>query len=154
MILNLLKRWLLGEPPLQIEHPVLGKGSLIETDTGAYWEFEPMVDGKTLGLGVETTNEQEPTEAQLAFFHRYARDPDAAFAFASSSLTAEYERWMKQPFPAQWTTAFEFVGLTVPMDADPQHPWNLAFDCLTDPARHMFTCYVEHGKPSYVSVDG
>jgi hypothetical protein len=33
-------------------------------------------------------------------------------------LVAEYEKWVRKPFPSNLTDAFEFVGMSVPVAAD------------------------------------
>jgi hypothetical protein len=154
MVLKILKRLLLGSPAVRIDHPVLGKALLMKTKAGAYWEADPRVEGKAFSLTIETRDAEPPSIAQVEFFQRFARAPDYAFAFARPLLVAEYEKWMREPFPSNWREAFEFVGITVPLDGDERQPWDIAFDCLRDRDGHMFSCYIEDGKPSYVTIDG
>jgi hypothetical protein len=82
------------------------------------------------------------------------RNQPRAAVTQATLLVAEYEKWMREAFPSNWRQAFEFVGLTVPLDGDKKQPWDMSFDCLRDPGGHMFTCYFEGGKPSHVTIDG
>ena len=95
-----------------------------------------------------------PSPAQVAFFERFAKNPDLAFLKARPLLVAEYEKRVRKPFPAEWTTAFEFVGMSVPAEANELNPWELSFECLQDRERHLFTCSFEAGAPSGVQIDG
>ena len=139
---------------MRIAHPVLGTAMLMKTKAGAYWEVTTMVEENGFSLSIDTRGAEEPSIRQVEFFQRFARNPDHAFALSRSLLVAEYETWMREPFPSDWRQAFAFVGLTVPLDGDERHPWDLAFDCLKDPQGHLFTCHVEGGEPSRVTIDG
>lgn len=153
-MLNILKRVFLGAPPKRIRHPVFGMASLIDTPSGPYWEIECEIHGKPFAVSIDTEGEQEPTLAQVEFFHRYADHPDRAFALVRELLIDEYERWIRAPFPAEWTAAFELVGMAIPRDGDADGKCELSFECLTDPSGHLFSCSIENGKPVSVSVDG
>jgi hypothetical protein len=135
-------------------HPILGKLLLIKGKHGAYWEAETTVFGNPCGLAIETKGEALPSDAQLGFYLQIIDDLDAAFARAAPLLVPQYEEWTGLPFPAEWRSAFRFVGMKIPLEGRDTNPWNLSFDCLTDKAGHMFTCYFEHGRPSYVTIDG
>jgi hypothetical protein len=154
MTLKTLRRMLFGASPIRIEHPVFGKALLIRTKAGAYWEGEAIVEKKAVSVSVETKASEPPSMQQAEFFQRIARTSDDVFEFARPLLVKEYETWMREPFPSNWRDAFEFVGLTVPIDGDERQPWDISFDCVTDHRGHMFTCYVEEGRPSYVTIDG
>ena len=135
-------------------HLVFGKMLLFQAKKGAYWEAEPMLAGEPFSVAIETTGDAPPSDAQVHFYELLTSDPDATFARAKSLLVPEYEEWMKAPFPANWRTAFKFVGMSVPMDGDESNAWDLSFDCLTDKSGHMFTCYFEEGQAKYVTIDG
>jgi len=138
----------------RLDHPVLGHALLMRAGKGAYWEIETTLDAHPFTLLIEAPDEAEPSPAQGAFFKRYAEDPALAFAKAQPLLVGEYEARTRQPFPADWTDAFEFVGMSVPVAADDTQPWELSFDCVADRARPMFTCSFEDGVPSRVQIDG
>ena len=91
---------------------------------------------------------------QVEFFQRFAHALDDAFEFARPLLVRANETWMREPVPANWREALECVGLTVPIDGDERQPWDISFDCLKDRDGHMFTCHIEDGRPSYVTIDG
>jgi hypothetical protein len=154
MNLNFLKRFVFRADPKRIEHPVFGTALLMETESGPYWEIETVVWGKPFTVIIDTQGDEEPTLDQIDFYRRLIDDPDAAFAFASKLLIKEYEKWTGESFPPDWRTAFAFVCLSIPLLGDPRNAWDLSFDCLTDSAGHQFTCFVENGEPSYVTVDG
>ena len=154
MNLELLKRFVFGAPPKRIEHALFGTALLMETTSGAYWEIETVLWDRPFTVLIETHGEQEPTLEQVEFYQRFTDDPDAAFMFARRLLIKEYEEWTRSSFPSQWKVAFAFVGLTIPHAGDPQNDWDLSFECLMDRSGHQFTCYIENGMPSYVSVDG
>lgn len=154
MLLNFLKQLAFGTPPTRIDHSVFGTALLMEVKAEPYWEIETVLWGRPFTVIIDTQGAQEPTAEQVDFYRRFTDTPDAAFSFASTLLVKEYEAWTKKPFPSHWTTAFDFVGLSIPLEGDPQKNWDLSFDCRTDRAGHQFTCYVENGKPSYVTVDG
>ncbi|MFG6490585.1 hypothetical protein ACG04R_28235 [Roseateles sp. BYS78W] len=152
--MSFLKRLLFGKPLVRINHPVLGEGVLMETRSGNYWEIERELLNQPFTLFIETVGEQPPTDQQVEFFLKFARNNDAAFATAAPLLVPEYERWVKGSFPAQWREAFQFVAMTVPLDADDKNDWDLSFECLQDKDRHNFCCRMQGGTAVEVQVDG
>ncbi len=154
MNLCFLKRLIFGAPPTRIEHHFFGTALLVDTKSGSYWEIETAPWGRPFTVIIETHGKQEPTSAQVEFYRRFTDAPEVGFEFARRLLIKEYETWTDGPFPSQWTAAFEFVGLSIPHDGDIQNDWDLSFDCLKDRAGHQFTCHIENGEPSYVTVDG
>lgn len=154
MNLGFLKRLISGTSPKCLEHPLFGTALLVDTKSGPYWEAETVLWGRPFTVIIETHDNQEPTSAQVDFYRRFTDTPEVAFAFASRLLIEKCEKWTGHPFPSQWTVAFEFVGLSIPHDGDPQNDWDLSFNCLLDRAGHQFTCDVKKGNPSYVTVDG
>jgi hypothetical protein len=152
--MNFLQRLFRSETGRRIEHPVFGEALLIRAKAGSYWEVETEVARKPFTVSIEAPDEAEPSAEQVAFFEKFAQNPDLAFSRASSLLVVEYEKWVRKPFPGEWTTAFTFVGMSVPAMADENNPWELSFECLQDRGRHMFTCAFEAGEPISVQVDG
>jgi hypothetical protein len=152
--MGFLQRMFGSKQGRRIEHPVVGEALLIRLPSGPYWEIETEVARKAFSLAIEAPDEADPTPEQIAFFQRYANDPDLAFSLARALLVAEYARWVRAPFPAKWTDAFVFVGMSVPAHADSNNPWELVFECLQDRNRHLFTCIIKDGTPTTVQIDG
>jgi len=152
--MSILRRLFFGREPQQLQHPVFGKLLLITTKTGAYWEGEPTVEGESIGLALETTKGEPPTEQQVEFYQRIINDLDATFSLAAPLLVPEYEKWLRAKFPENWREAFKFSGVSVPVGGLSSNPWELSCECISDRAGHLFTCYFEHGIPTHVSIDG
>jgi hypothetical protein len=152
--MSFLRRLFFGRDPQELLHPVFGKLLLIPTKKGAYWEGEPIFDGQSVGLAIETIEGSPPSEAQVQFFQRTISDLDAAFNLASPLLVPEYERWVRAKFPDQWGKAFKFSSMAVPLGGVVTNPWELSYECLTDKSGKLFTCYFEDGKPVNASIDG
>lgn len=152
--MGFLSRLLFGEPPRRIEHPVFGEALLMPAKQGSYWEVETEVEGKPFTVAIETTGDQEPSQAQTEFFKRFANDPDLAFARAAALLIPEYVKWAREPFPPNWREGFVFTGMSVPLGGDERNPWDLSFECLKDRGGHLFTCTFENGQPRELQVDG
>ncbi|MBX3608343.1 MAG: hypothetical protein KF871_00490 [Hydrogenophaga sp.] len=152
--MGLLSRVLFGKPPRRIEHPVFGEALLMAAKHRSYWEVETEVHGKPFTVAIETTDEQEPSHVQAEFFKKYAENQDLAFQRACGLLVPEYEKWVREPFPANWREGFAFTSMTVPLEGNELLPWDLSFECLKDRGGHLFTCTFENGKPSQLQVDG
>ena len=152
--MGLLSRLLFGKPPHRIEHPVFGEALLMSAKQGSYWEVETDVAGKPFTVVIETTDDQEPSQAQAEFFKKFTDDPDMAFSRASVLLVPEYVKWAREPFPTKWRDGFAFTGMSVPLDGDERNPWDLSFECLKNRHGHLFTCTFENGQPTDLHVDG
>jgi len=152
--MSFLSRLFFGNPPRRIEHPVFGEALLMSTKHGSYWEAETDVSGKPFTVAIETTGEQEPTQAQAEFFKKFTSDRNLAFNRASELLVPEYVKWAREPFPTDWRDGFVFTGMSVPLDGDDRNPWDLSFECLKDRDGHLFTCTFENGRPRELQVDG
>lgn len=151
--MNLFAR-ISGRHKRQESHPVFGSLLHFTDKRGSYWEAEPLLRGDPISVAIEIAGAELPSEAQALFYERLTADPDIVFAKAAPLLVPEYEKWSHRPFPDNWHTAFRFAGLSIPVAGSEFKPWELSFDCLTDRAGHMFTCYFIDGKPSYVTIDG
>jgi hypothetical protein len=90
-----LKRLLCGPPQQSIDHPAFGKALLIKTKTGAYWEAEAPLQGRTIGVAIECIDDMSPTDAQVAFYRSIVEDQDAAFRKAEPKLRPEFEQWVR-----------------------------------------------------------
>ena len=121
---------------------------------GSYWEVEAEVGGRFFTVAIETTGDQEPSQAQAEFFKRFSDDPNLAFSRASALLVPEYVKWVCEPFPVNWRDAFVFTAMSVPLGGDERNPWDLSFECLKDRGGHLFTCTFENGQPIELQVDG
>jgi hypothetical protein len=152
--MNLFGRIFGGRKQPELQHPVLGKLLLISTRTGSYWEGEPLVGARSIGLAIETAGGEPPSEAQLRFVQKTIGDLDAAFGLASPLLIPRYEEWIGKTFPTSWRDAFTFAGMSVPLDGVSSNDWELSYESCASEAKHLFTCYFEKGKPAHVSIDG
>jgi len=140
------------ESGTRIKHAVLGEAVYMKAKSGSYWEVETEVQGKPFSLSIDAENSEEPTQAQVAFFERYAADPDLAFSKAAPLLVPEFERWTKHPFSGYWRTELSFVGMSVPLNANEQSEYELAFEAPRAAGTPHFACKVEHGAVTYVEV--
>lgn len=93
-------------------------------------------------------------DSQVAFFKQFCEAPTMAFHRAKGLLVPGYEDWTRQQFPQRWEDAFDFVGMTVPLDGNERNPWDLSFECLRDRGRHHFCCTFEQGNPKSLQIDG
>lgn len=152
--MGFLSRMLFGKPPRRIEHPVFGEALLMPAKYGSYWEVETEVAGQPFTIAIETTDEQEPSRAQVDFFNRYANNSDLAFRRAALLLVPEYEKWVREPFPDSWREAFKFTSMSIPVAGDEQNPWDLSFECIKDRDGHLFTCSFRNGAAVELQVDG
>lgn len=148
-----LLSWLLDtESGHRIEHPVLGEAVYFKAKLGSYWEVETEVGDVPFTLIVDAESRVEPSEAQVAFFQRYASEPDLAFAKAAPLLAPEFERWVKRPLPSEWQRELSFVGMSVPMNGDEQLKYELSFEGPRGTGTAHFVCTLEHGVPTKVEV--
>lgn len=150
MFIEKLRTFFLGEAPKEIFHPVFGKGVLQDT----YWECETIVNGLPLSIFIETLNEAEPTDAQVAFFLSFTSDLSKSLAFAGPLLTERYREWFGRECQQDFGEVFVLQSITVPIDGVKTEPWSCSFICKDDPREHLFTCYIANGKPTHVGIDG
>lgn len=135
-----------------MKHTVFGEAVYMKAKHGSYWEVDTEVQGSPFSLSIDVENREEPTQAQVAFFERYAADPDLAFVKVAPLLVPELERWTKRPFAGDWRTELSFVGMSVPIDANEQSKYELAFEAPRAAGTPHFACMVEHGAVTYVEV--
>jgi hypothetical protein len=152
--MSFLRRLFSGRESKELQHPVFGKLLLIPARNGSYWEGEPVLEGGSIGLAIETIDSDSPSDAQVQFFQSTVTDLDATFNLAAPILVVEYEKWVRAKFPDQWRNAFRFSGMAVPLGGLPTNPWELSYECLTENSGKLFTCYFQEGKPTHVSIDG
>lgn len=146
-------RWLFGtESGHRIEHPVLGEAVYFKAKFGSYWEVETEVAGTPFTLIVDSEDRAEPSQAQVAFFKRYAAEPGLAVAKVLPLLTPEYERWTKRPFPGAWQNELFFVGMSVPLNGDEQLKYELSFEGPRGPDSAHFVCTVVNGAAATIEV--
>jgi hypothetical protein len=107
-----------------------------------------------VALSVQTTGEQPPTVAQLAFYERIVGDLDSIFAKVADHLVPQYEAYLRsRQFPEKWSDALALVGVGIPLDGNEDHPWDVTFRLKTDNLGYLFTCYFERGCVVGVGVD-
>jgi hypothetical protein len=144
---------LFGSPPKELMHPVFGPCLFFDLKLGHYWEAEREVEERTIAVIIEG-DETGPTEAQAEFYRNAVADLDALFQRVAATIAPEYQSWTRKPLPDKWREAFALSGITIPIDGKDAEPWDVSYDCLTDPKGHMFTVYFEQGQPARVSIDG
>lgn len=135
-------RKLLGlDSSQRIEHPVLGEGVLVNAKHGAYWEIE----NHPFTLIIDIEGIRQPTPEQVVFFQGFSERPERAFEIAGPVLAPAYERWSRRPLPAEWQGELRFVGMSVPVDADPHAEYELSFEGPTTLNSPHFACTVKEG---------
>ena len=144
---------LFGGSPNKLAHPVFGPCLFFDLKLGHYWEAEREVDGRTIAVIIEG-DETGPTDEQAAFYRNAIGNLDALFERVAAVIAPEYQSWTRQPLPDTWRRAFALSGITIPITGKDTEPWDVSYDCLTDPKGHMFTVYFEQGQPARVSIDG
>jgi hypothetical protein len=133
------------ESGTRIEHPALGEAVYFRAKLGSYWEIETEVDGWPFTLIVDAENLQEPTEAQVNFFRKFADSPELAFERVSSHLIPAYSDLTKQPFPESWREEITFVGMTVPLSGDEKSKYELCFEGPRGKDAAHFACKLVGG---------
>jgi hypothetical protein len=83
--MGLLQRIFRSNYGRRIEHPVLGEALLVRAKKGAYWEVETEVAYKAFTVSIEAPDEADPSQEQVAFFERYAKNPNLAFLQSSTA---------------------------------------------------------------------
>jgi len=157
-MLSFLKRLLpigRSRPAAERQDPLFGRMWFWPSDVNgrSYWEAEPTVDGRRIGVTFHAGPEG-PSPEHAAFLRWAAAEPDALYALARPLLEPEFERWVRRPFPAAWREAFVLAGLDIPHSGRTENPWSVSYDCLLDRSGHQFTVEFEGGRPASVSVDG
>jgi len=147
-----LVEFVFGRAPVEERsHPLFGRMWFWRYDDGSYWETEPEVEGRRLGVIVRAEREG-PSPEQEAFFRGAIGDPDALFELARPVLQPEYERWTGRAFPVAWRDAFTLAGMELPEGGDAGRPWSVSYD--DGVTGHHFTAYLEGGLARRVEVDG
>ena len=141
-----------GAKAPSLSHPVFGELSLRQGKKGPYWMHDAYEKGD-LAISIESRGGEPPSETQAHFYVSVTTDWDATFARVSNQLVPRYESYLRRPFPPEWRSAFMPAGLGVPINGSNDSPWCITFECVTDNAGYLFTCYFEGGLPSGVTVD-
>jgi hypothetical protein len=148
--MRLLKRFFGAKPT--IEHPVFGKLTLRQGKKAPYWMHDSYSDSD-LAISVETTDEDPPSDDEVAFYNRIINDLDAAFEMVAPHVVPEYEKWMKRQFPSNWREAFQFAGIGIPLRGNGDNPWDLTFELRADKKGFLFNCYFENGHVVHIGID-
>lgn len=124
--------WQLWQGPVVATavHPIFGTMELTRIRGEESWDADCVpFAGRTISVYVNTVNSEAPSKKQIAFFHRASNDEAALFQQSASVLVPAYER-IYGPLPGALGDTFEFVGIGVPLDADPNNPWLLQFETV------------------------
>ena len=108
-------------------------------------------EGRTISVYFNTSESRPPSDAQIRFFHDVTGDLDGTFRRAAPVLVPAYEK-IYGPYKGHWNDTFEFVGVEVPLEANPSNPWLLQYEApkhRTD----LFTVYFRNGEPTKVGRD-
>jgi hypothetical protein len=147
---------LLGrEQQLDRVHAELGAITYVGSDEkrGGYWEAElthPKLKHKFSVLLPGTT--RGPGPSQVAFVRATLQDLDELYTRCETALRAEYPKWTKLAWPADWKRAFILDNLEAPREGDRTGKWQVCF--FAEPAKHYFTVHFENGDVREVIVDG
>lgn len=111
-------------------HPLFGTMELTRIRGEESWGADsvPFAD-RTISVYVNTVNSKAPSKKQISFFQRAINDETALFQQSASVLVPTYER-IYGPLAGSWNETFEFVGIGIPLDADPNNPWLLQFETV------------------------
>ena len=151
-MIRLFKRLLFGTPPLTLEHPILGRLTLLHGKRGPYWMKDAYSDDE-LSISIETVSVEPPSEEQVVFFQTVTGDWDAVFQRVSQDVINKYRSYVRKPFPERWRTALQPGGIGVPLAGDETAAWDITFVCVTDDLGYLFNCWFEGGELRRVSVD-
>ena len=133
-----------------LDHPYFGRLTFMP---GEYWEAELVLANLPDKVGVTVPAPASgPTEEQVGFCRGLLADLDALFERCRPLFESEFEQWTGKPLAAEWRDDFSLVGLGIPPRGDEREPWDVGY--FVDAANHYFTAYFEHGRPSYLTVDG
>src|SRR5215470_9529581 len=70
---------ILGNRERRELHSTFGSILLFKGKRASYWEAEPLLRDEPISVGIETTGEEPPSEAQVQFYQRLTSDADVAF---------------------------------------------------------------------------
>jgi hypothetical protein len=150
--MRFLRRLLDRQTGTRIEHPVLGEAVYFKAKFGSYWEVDTEVGAWPFTLILDSENLEEPSPSQVAFFQRFASDPDVAFRIVSSLLIPTYEKWAKEPFPKVWQDKLSFVGMSIPRPANESLTYELSFEGPRGERAGHFAFKVTNGGVASVEV--
>jgi len=148
-----LRKLFQSKPVPKVSHPIFGELLLNQGANGPYWLHEAFEDTGGVTISIETRVGELPTEQQVRFYQEITGDEQAMYERVRARLSAEHEKMHRKIVPSDWRLAFKLAGIGVPLDGDILNPWDIAYECLTDRTRFLYTCYFEDGVLSHVSVD-
>lgn len=151
-MVNWLKRIWNGPAVAKVEHPLFGTPELTTIRGKESWDGDSVpFEGRTIAVYVNTSGSQVPTDAQVQFFREVTGNLSAMFQHVASILIPAYEE-IYGPLKGPWNDTFEFVGIEIPLDANPGNPWLLQFETPKQRA-DLFTVYFRNGSPAEVGYD-
>jgi hypothetical protein len=133
-------------------HALFGPMELTRIRGSESWTADRVpFEGRTISVYFNTSQSQPPSDAQVRFFHDLTEDLDGTFQKIRSLLVPAYEE-MYGPFEGRWNDTFEFVGIEIPLEANPANPWLLQYQTPKHRSE-LFTVYFRGGAPTEVGCD-
>ena len=155
-MLQKLKEFIFGKPPIEIEHEFFGKMFFMGSDIPAdndYWESELTIDGVHFTLTILVNAPKEgPDEKHVSFYQNVTSDLGALFDRCWPIFEPDFKQWTNKEFSGNWKDDFELMSIEIPMDADENNEWTVGY--YVDAANHYFTARFIDGKPKFNEIDG
>ncbi len=155
-MLNKLKEWLLGKPPIERHHAFFGSilfmgGDKSEPDD--YWESKQLVGGAEEPISVLIkAGLAGPGLRQIEFYRECIADLDELFHQCWPIFEPDFELWTGKRFTGKWRDDFELMSIEIPVDGDINNDWSVCY--FVAAANHYFTASFERGLPRYNTIDG
>jgi hypothetical protein len=155
-MLRKLKEFILGKPPIEINHEFFGRILLMRGDKlkeDDYWEAEFEIKGAKEPITVLiNAGKVGPDRKHVAFFKKCVSDLDRLFDKCWPIFEPDFQQWAGKPFSGNWRDDFELMSIEIPREADENNEWAVGY--YVDAANHYFTARFIGGKPKYNEIDG
>lgn len=139
-----LNRFWDGPVVATVVHPLFGTMELTSIRGRESWDADSVpFEDRTISAYFKTSNSRIPSNEQIAFFRKATSDEAMLLQRAASVLVPAYER-IYGALAGPLSETFEFVGIGVPLDADPDNPWLLQFEKV-DGRYALFTVHFKNG---------
>jgi len=155
-MLNKLKQFLFGKPPIQKQHDFFGKilfmGGDIPKDDD-YWEAELEIKGSREPITILINAPIDgPDSRHVSFYEGCVADLDALFERCWPVFEPDFQEWTGNKFSGKWRDAFELMSIEIPREGDVTNEWTVGY--YVDSANHYFTARFIDGTPKYNEIDG
>ena len=151
-----LKHWILGKPPVEMEHEVFGHMLFLEGEQGGpegYWECElPYANREGVLSVLVNAPLFGPDPRHVAFYQQVISNPDALFLRCWPVFEPDFEQWAGKPFSGNWQDDFELLSIEIPTEGDESNEWTVGY--FVAAANHYFTARFINGKPEFNEIDG